>query len=483
MFEDALGSKAPRPAVTGLDRYHPGDVIDRRFVVVAKLGAGGMGTVLKVLDRSAEKERALKFCHQAGDERKRFKREVKIMQQVSHDHVVPVAFANLDHDPPFFVMPLAIGCLDDEIATLRRDETAALAAFKEACLGIAALHASGAVHRDLKPKNLLRFRFGQRDSWVAVSDLGLAKLEYGDSTALTETTDKLGTWEYAAPEQFELGGTRDSDARTDIFQLGRLLYHFVTGRTPMALELSLLPRGLDHIVRKATNLLPNNRYQSVGQLLDALSYYEASKRETDSAAAYENLAQEAEALLVDNQIDPVNLQRLLEILASLEPTDYSRIIADFDRIPTDLLKFIARDFDAELLPGLTLYREAIRVKVAGRAFSYADTIAARMSELFTQSGSPEVQTMALQVLLVAADILHRYNAMGIFARLLWSIKDVGVALPVADMIREEAEHYRVVAKTIAAESLHPAILAAHQEVMKPRPQVDQDEDDDDYIPF
>ena len=190
------------------------------------------------------------------------------MQKVIHPHVILILHANLGHEPPYFVMPIATGCLGDEIATLKSDETAALLVFRQACLGIQALHAAGAVHRDLKPHNLLRFKHWSNR--VVVSDLGLAKLEERDTTALTHTTDKLGTYEYAAPEQFTDGGTRECDARTDIFQLGRLLYHFVTGRSPLAVDLNILPRGLDYIVRKATNQLPENRYQSVGQILDAL---------------------------------------------------------------------------------------------------------------------------------------------------------------------------------------------------------------------
>jgi eukaryotic-like serine/threonine-protein kinase len=439
-----------------------------------------MGTVLKVEDLVAKKIRALKYCHEPGDDKKRFDREVRIMQRVKHDHVVPVLHANLDHDPPYFVMLLASNCLGDEIATLKADETAALSAFKQACLGIQALHGAGAVHRDLKPHNLLRFpNFGNR---VMVSDLGLAKLEERDTTVLTQTKAVLGTIDYLAPEQFEPGGSRGSDARTDIFQLGQVLYHLLTGRSPRGMDNSLLPGGLAYIVQKATNPLPENRFQSVGQLLDALRYYEISKQESDSREAFESLVQEAEDLLKQGHAKAENVRRLLALLAHHDPGDHRTIIADFDRIPNGLLSFIAGDYCAELLPVLRLYAMAIRARVSKHSFAYADAVAVRMSSIFQGSKNVEVRQLALQTLLIAAVDLNRYYAMEIFNRLLASIRDIGLALPVAEMLRANADHYKVLARGVPAESLQAAIRSVREEALKSdRESTIDDEDSDIYF--
>ena len=130
MFEDAIGSIPVRPDPEVTNRYQIGDTIDGRFIVQCKLGWGAMGTVFKVGDRIEKKFRALKYCNETGEESKRFEREVRIMQQVNHKHVVPVLYANLDHIPPYFVMPLASSCLSDEIVTLEADEVATLSAFR-----------------------------------------------------------------------------------------------------------------------------------------------------------------------------------------------------------------------------------------------------------------------------------------------------------------------------------------------------------------
>ena len=97
--------------------------------------------------------------------------------------------------------------------------------FRQVCLGVQAMHDSGIVHRDIKPANVLRFTGGR----IAVSDLGAAKLEPRDTTVLTQTHVVVGTLAFLAPEQFLPGGSRRADFRTDIYQLGKVLYQLLTG--------------------------------------------------------------------------------------------------------------------------------------------------------------------------------------------------------------------------------------------------------------
>ena len=480
MFEDALGSTAPRPDLTASDRYQAGDTVDGRFVVLSKLGAGGMGTVLKVHDSTSQRERALKYCEATGENRQRFDREVRIMQRIGHIHLVPVFHANLDHHPPYFVMPLAIRSLADELGILKADEGAALLAFKQACLGVQALHLGGAVHRDLKPHNLLRF--GQLRNHVAVADLGLAKLEDRDTTALTQTRMYLGTDIYMAPEQFEEGGSRDCDVRTDIYQLGLILYQLLTGRSPRGVDASLLPSGLDYIVRRATNTQPESRFASVGEILDALGNYEVAKLKHDSREAFENLIQEANDLIKQGQSKSENVRGILSFLARLDPSDHKGIFNDFDRIPDRLLSIVGADYSSELLPPLRLYTEAIRARVGGKDFTYAESVAGKMSRIFTASRNTEVQTLALQSILIAAVELNRFVAMGTFNRLLVSVQEIGLVLPVADMLRANRDYYLKVASGPPRESLAPAIRAVRDELLKPAVPVDDDDDEFD-IPF
>ncbi|MBV8383850.1 MAG: serine/threonine protein kinase, partial [Planctomycetaceae bacterium] len=260
-------------------RFWPGDVIDGRYEVRGYLGQGGMGAVLRVEDHIQGKAYALKYCLRVEADFRRFAREVRMMERVKHKHVMPVVAANLAHHPPYFVMPLAERSLEQELPRLAGHEAEVLAIFRQICLGVQAIHDAGIVHRDIKPANVLRFAGGR----VAVSDLGAAKLESRDTTVLTQTGVVVGTLAFLAPEQFLPEGCRSADIRTDIFQVGKVLYQLLTGRSPVLIEPGALPAGLAHILRRATSATPDDRYQELGEFLDALHYYELSKDPSKNA--------------------------------------------------------------------------------------------------------------------------------------------------------------------------------------------------------
>src|SRR5260370_37766076 len=120
---------------------------------------------------------------------------------------------------------------------MQHAEERVLGVFGQICSGVGALQASGTSHRDIKPANVLRFAGGR----IAVADFGLAKLDTRDSTILTQTGAFYGTFAYSAPEQHLPAGTREADVRTDICQLGKMLYHMLTGKSPVLIEHDALP--------------------------------------------------------------------------------------------------------------------------------------------------------------------------------------------------------------------------------------------------
>jgi eukaryotic-like serine/threonine-protein kinase len=447
-----------------------GDEFDGQFVVRGQIGQGGMGSVLKVERRADPKPLALKYCHLAGAELKRFEREVRIMQRVRHPHVVPIVYANLEHSPPYFVMPLAEGSLLGELDRLKDNEANALEVFNQICAGVRALHASGIIHRDIKPANVLRFAGGR----IAVSDFGLAKLDTRDSTILTQTNAFYGTFAYSAPEQHLPAGTREADARTDICQLGKMLYHMLTGKSPALIEQDALPRGLAHIVQRATSAHPEDRYQTLGELLDALRYYQLSKDPTRNLReALENLVLQAEDLLRRREYQAENLKAILGLLLSLDRLGHPTIIEFFDRLPREILPVLAGEFPGEFLPPLRAYAGAIQSRVAGFNFAYADTVARRMRSVFVHARNTEVKTAALQITLIAAVELNRFAAMNVFNSLLTTIKDVDLAIAVAEMLRAHSRFYQKVAEQVPPNRLHPAIREVQGDLLA----------DSDEVPF
>ncbi len=433
-----------------------------RFHVRRMIGRGGMGTVLEVERRSDGEVLALKYCHLGGAERKRFEREVRIMERVRHPHVVPIVEARLDHRVPYFLMPLAEGSLMGQLEMFQENENEALAAFAQICAGVQALHASGIIHRDIKPANVLRFAGGR----IAVADFGLAKLGNRDSTILTRTHAFYGTLVYSAPEQHLPAGTREADVRTDICQLGKMLYHMLTGKSPALIEQEALPRGLAHVIQRATSAHPEDRYQTLGELLDALRYYELSRHPArDARATLENLIQQAEGLLKRQEYRSENLR---EILATLQHVDLKRdgpgmVIACFDRLPTEVLPVLAGELPADLALPLRTYAEAIEARVASYPFAYADTVARRMRSIFVHGRTTDLKTTALRINLVAAVALNRFAAMDAFNRLLVSIHDDDLAMAVAELLRREIRLYEKVAEQVPPGRLHPAIRGVQVE--------------------
>ena len=206
------------------------------FRLLRLLGQGGMGMVFEADDPGLARRVAVKLMkpEAARDEvgRKRFLREARAAAAVGHDHVVPVHQVGEDGGVPFLVMPLLRGeSLEGRLQRRRRLPAAEVARIgREAALGLAAAHAAGLIHRDVKPSNLWLEEMdgGAPGGRVRVLDFGLARPEEDDER-LTGTNALLGTASYMAPEQAR---GEPVDARADLFSLGCVLYRMATGKPP-----------------------------------------------------------------------------------------------------------------------------------------------------------------------------------------------------------------------------------------------------------
>lgn len=214
----------------------PATVLGGRYVLGAKLGSGGMGAVFEATDERGNLVAVKTLLvgpsapAAAAETRARFAREIEATARLVHRNVLSLVDAGVDEatGAPYLVMPRMRG--EDLGQLLARvkvlEPSVAIPLVIQACRGVASGHAAGIVHRDLKPSNL----FLEEEEGVLsvkVADFGLAKVQHAGIDSLTTSGALLGTPHYMSPEQAE--NAKRVDPRTDVYSLGMVLYHALTG--------------------------------------------------------------------------------------------------------------------------------------------------------------------------------------------------------------------------------------------------------------
>ncbi|MCC6738060.1 MAG: protein kinase [Planctomycetia bacterium] len=253
-----------------------------KFVVLSDVGRGGTSVVYRAWQHDLRREVALKVVTGLDPGlRERFLREARVGASLRHASILPV-FETGESDASLWLsMPLVEGKPLDACGLGAVEAAAAVAA---AARGVQAAHDAGVLHRDLKPRNIMREDGGT----VRVMDFGLA-LTRDDATRISVTGQVLGTPQYMAPEQ-AAGGA--SDARTDVYGLGATLYRLVAGRAPYDApslpgflkaiasadppppsSLQPVPAALETVVLKALERDPARRYPTAAELADDLDRF------------------------------------------------------------------------------------------------------------------------------------------------------------------------------------------------------------------
>jgi len=273
------------------------------YELLAEVGRGGQGIVYRARQPGTGRDIAIKRVSAgvfaSAETRARFEREIEATAALDHPHIVTVFGAEVIDGQPLLTMKWIDGVPIERWAVgpngERRPVKKLLEVFLLVCDAVHHAHQRGVIHRDLKPSNILVDRHDQPH----VLDFGLAKVERerGSTATLTLSGAFLGTPAYAAPEQFR-GDARNIDVRTDVYALGAILYHLLTGRLPFGTSDDLgeliqaislrdppapsaldrrLNRELDAIVLKALQKSKDRRYASVDALTADVRRYLAGE--------------------------------------------------------------------------------------------------------------------------------------------------------------------------------------------------------------
>ncbi len=293
--DETLAADAPTvpspQAGRGLER---GQLLAGRYEILGTLGKGGMGVVYRARDHQLDEVVALKLLRAEALASEptlldRFKQEIKLARRITHRNVLRTHDFGEAGGVPFISMEYLEGVTLKELVRSRGALPLAvgLSFAKQMCHGLDAAHARGVVHRDIKPQNMLII---PESGELKIMDFGIARPSQvgGQDPGLTTAGTVMGTPDYMSPEQ---GRGQPADFRADIYSLGVVLFEALTGQLPFRRETApqvviahiqeppprprsinpRLPQGLEEAILRCLEKDPDRRWQSVGELVQALN--------------------------------------------------------------------------------------------------------------------------------------------------------------------------------------------------------------------
>ena len=244
--------------------------------IITEVLHGGMSEVYRVTIDGASIRFVIKRLKDGANKesRKLFQREMRVLRSLKHIFIIEVLEEHYDEDCPYYVMP---SCGKSLVDTISYEVHKKIELALQFCEGIAFMHSKGVRHRDIKPQNILI-----KDGIVKIADFGLSRFSQRDSTTLTDTSLAAGTQGFIPPE-YANGGFKEGTIEGDIYMLGKTIYFlFSSGGDVSNVRLNRVPSPIATIVEKATRENPEERYQSIQPIIEALYSYKSALEAIDN---------------------------------------------------------------------------------------------------------------------------------------------------------------------------------------------------------
>ncbi|MCP4569915.1 MAG: protein kinase [FCB group bacterium] len=313
------------------------------YLIIEKIGAGGMGEVYLAEDTKLDRKIALKFLPthlcQDDDCRARFKREAQAAAKLDHSNIVPIYDAEEFQGRPFIAMAYIEGALlRDRIKENNISINDAITYTRQICEGLKEAHQAGVVHRDIKPGNIII----DNSNKARLLDFGLATIQGTDK--LTKVGSTLGTVGYMSPEQ--ICGD-EVEARSDLFSVGVILYEMITGRPPFSEEYEAAT--MNAILNKAPD--PLTRYKA--NIPDELQHAVFKLLEKDSSLRYQSAA----GLLSDLKRMEVSTVEKSKETPSRKDHRQKLVVMPFENLGPSEEEYFADGMTEEIISRLATIRE------------------------------------------------------------------------------------------------------------------------------
>jgi serine/threonine protein kinase len=352
------------------------------FKVMHELNSGGFARVYLVIgpDGGQYAMKVLQPNQQlldnvpAAELRRRFVREATYQQSINHPNVVPVLYVDTAAEPPYYVMPLADGTLEEDI---RADHT--LGGNPKPVLfdilgGLQHISERGFIHRDLKPANVLKFKSGDGTTRYAISDFGLMNPGAADTTTLTMTGAKGGTVPYAAPEL--IVDLSRATVAADIYSFGAILHDIFVNQSRVPYTQLTAAGPIGPVVQTCTNRNPKRRYESIAQLREALFQVLDTYVPTFSSSNEQRVAE-----LLGASVE-LSSEQWDDVLMTLDDNDDKKIPNE------NLLRALKSEHFAHLNADSPPLMKSLGMRFCefaiGRAFNfdYCDILASRLEAIY-----------------------------------------------------------------------------------------------------